>query len=120
MGWIIISESTAAGAPMLAALELDLIRVKGKNRPARIYALVGDEGVAANPAFTVLKTCHDALLRAYRARDWSEAQRLSQACRAVAPDLMHGYYQHYEERIAEYEAAPRPADWDGVFLALTK
>jgi adenylate cyclase len=117
---IVLGERTAAQAPGLATLELDLIRVKGKTQPVRIHALVGDESVAANPAFAALKAEHAALIAAYRRMDWRAARGHLEACRAQAPELMQPFYALYAERIAGFEADPPPADWDGVYVALTK
>ncbi len=117
---IVIGEQTAEGCPHLAFLELDLILVKGKTRPVRILTLVGDEAVAANPAFGALKTSHEAMLSAYRAQKWSSARAHLHACRAEAPELMMPFYALYEHRIREFEATPPPPDWDGVYTATVK
>ena len=39
---IVISESTYAQAPELAAIELDRVRVVGRNEPVRVFGLLGD------------------------------------------------------------------------------
>jgi len=117
---VVIGEKTAAEAPAFALLELDLIRVKGKTRPVHIYALAGDERMAENPAFTALAAMHDAMLAAYRARNWAEARRQLEAARAGAPELMQKFYALYEKRIATFEAEPPSVDWDGVYVALEK
>jgi len=117
---IVIGEKTAAEAPAFATIELDLIRVKGKTRPVHIYALIGDETAAIEPALSALTVQHDAMLGAYRARNWAEARARLRACRAQAPHSLQALYDLYGERIAAFEADPPPADWDGVFVALTK
>jgi adenylate cyclase len=117
---IVIGERTAAEAPGLAALELDLIRVKGKTRPVRVFGLLGDETAKETAAFAALKADHDALISAYRARRWAAARERIAACRLQAPETMRAFYALYEERIDAFESAPPPLDWDGVFVALTK
>jgi class 3 adenylate cyclase/CHASE2 domain-containing sensor protein len=117
---IVIGEKTAAEAPTFALLELDLIRVKGKIRPVHIYALVGDERMAENPAFTALAATHDAMLAAYRGRNWAEARRQIETARANAPELMQKFYVLYENRISAFETEPPSVDWDGVYVALEK
>ena len=117
---IVLGENTAGEVTGFALLELDLILVKGKTRPVRIFTLVGDEIAGANPAFTTLKISHDALLAAYRAQQWHHARELLHACRAEAPELMMPFYGLYEHRIREFEAAPPPSDWDGVYTAAAK
>jgi class 3 adenylate cyclase/CHASE2 domain-containing sensor protein len=117
---IVVGEQTAGDCGGFAYLELDLILVKGKTQPVRILALVGDEAVAANPAFSALRLSHDAMLAAYRAQQWAEARRHLHACRAEAPELTMPLYALYEHRIREFEAAPPPPDWDGVYTATVK
>ena len=117
---ILVGEMTAAQAPGLAFLELDLIRVKGKTSPVRILALLGDGSVAVSASFVALKADHAAMLAAYRGRHWDEALSLIAACRAQAPASFHGCYALYERRCLACRTDPPPADWDGVFVALTK
>jgi class 3 adenylate cyclase/CHASE2 domain-containing sensor protein len=117
---VVIGERTAAAVPVLAALELDLIRVKGKTKPVRVFHLLGDEKAEATSAFAALKVDHDALIAAYRGQRWAEARSRLEACRAQAPESMQAFYALYDERIAACLAEPPPADWDGVFVALTK
>jgi adenylate cyclase len=117
---IVIGEATAAEAPGLAMLEVDLIRVIGKNRPLHIFALLGDEAAAADPAFVTLKSTHAAMLAAYRGRRWAEAKTLLRSCCAAAPQALLALYTLYEKRVADFEVAPPPADWDGVYRAMSK
>ena len=117
---IVVGEKTAALAGGLAFLELDLLRVKGKAVPVHIHALLGDETVEATSAFAALKADHAAMLAAYRERRWAEALELIAACSTQAPETLQAFYALYEARIANFRADPPPADWDGVFVALTK
>lgn len=70
----IVGEETRNQAPELAMLELDLTRVKGKTDASRIYALLGDEVLAADPQFINLRAAHDAMLTAYRTQRWQAAR----------------------------------------------
>lgn len=116
---IVISESTRALAPEFAALELDLIAVKGKHEAVRIFALLGGSDYAASETFRELEDVHGGLLTAYRAQRWSVAQDLIVACRELAPGLGE-LYDVYHDRIRRYEAeAPEPG-WDGVYRATAK
>ena len=60
---IIISEETQRLAPDFAALELDLIAVKGKKEAVRVFALLGEPEVAASAAFGQLRRRHLAHAR---------------------------------------------------------
>src|SRR5882757_9616969 len=61
---IVIGEQTRLEVPDMAAIELDLIMVKGKTAPERMYALLGDAIVARTPAFLELQRQHLAFLEA--------------------------------------------------------
>jgi class 3 adenylate cyclase/CHASE2 domain-containing sensor protein len=117
---IIIGETTAAGAPTLTKIEIDLIRVKGRNRPLHIFALMGDETLASDPAFTALKVEHTAMLAAYREQKWPEAKAHLHACREDGPPELQALYALYQKRIADFEIVSPPHDWDGVYVAMTK
>ena len=118
---IVVGQNTAEKAPDFALLEADAIKVKGKTEAVHIYALVGDETVAATPEYIGLKKQHDAMLAAYRAQKWDLARMKLQACRGNLNGFNLGeLYSVYEERIAEFEAHPPPPDWDGVFVATSK
>jgi class 3 adenylate cyclase len=116
---IIISDETRRLAPDVAALELDLIAVKGKKEAVRIFALLGLEDEAASQRFTTLRARHLALLEAYRGQRWDEADALVVECRALREDL-DDLYDVYQARIAALRQNPPDPHWDGVFVATTK
>ncbi len=117
---IILGENTRAAAADFAAIEVDLIRVKGKTRPIRIYALLGDGTVGTGEAFQALAARHRDFLDTYRAGRWQAAGTLLVECRAVAEARLEALYALYAERLAAYAKTPPPADWDGVYVATTK
>jgi adenylate cyclase len=117
---IIIGEATAIQVRHFALLELDLIQVVGKTQPVRIFFLLGDETARNTEVFGSLEGAHDAMIAAYRNQQWVQALEHLECCRAQAPEILQGVYRLYEHRIADLRAAPPPADWDGVFAALTK
>ena len=116
---IIIGEATREAAPSWAALELDLIAVKGKEEAVRVYTLLGDAVVAQAPEFRALAASHEAMLAHYRAQDWAAARAALGRCRGCDA-RMEAFYDLYEERLAYFTENPPAADWDGVFVALTK
>lgn len=117
---LVIGEETAGAVPDFALLEIDQVRVKGKNRPVRIYTGLGDAEVAATNSYLALKPQHEAMLTAYRAQDWDAAEIALAAAREAAPEQLSALYDLYAARIATYRAAPPPEDWDGVFEARSK
>jgi adenylate cyclase len=77
-------------------LELDLILVVGKTKPVRIFFLLGDESVRATSAFAALESAHDAMIRAYRRKDWTTALSELESCRSQAPEIVQFVYQLYD------------------------
>jgi adenylate cyclase len=116
---IIIGEDTRALVPDFAALELDLVRVKGKQQAVRIYGLLGLPGTEESGDFQRLAAAHERFLIAYRARDWDEARTQLASCRADRQDFSR-LHALYEERIDHFTNNPPPLDWDGVFTARSK
>jgi adenylate cyclase len=103
---LLVGEETAAQATSLPFIEVDLVRVKGRTTPLRVYTLLPEEVVDA--------AAHDALLAAYRAARWSEAEALLASARRQAPASLAPLYSVYEQRIVRLKALNPPA-WDGVY-----
>lgn len=123
---VVVGENSAALADMYPLLELDLIKVKGKKQAVRIFTLVGAPELKEQSWFVELKRTHDAVLAAYRAQQWDEADRRMEAARAIVrahaglvTELL-AFYDIVAERIAEFRLAPPGADWDGVYVATSK
>lgn len=117
---ILISEATASHVPDFASLELDLIRVKGKNEPVRIFTLVGEGDMAAEASFRQWHERHGQMLAAYRAMAFDDALRLIDECRALSGGVLDGFYAMFAARITELKT-DRPAQgWDGVYVATSK
>jgi adenylate cyclase len=114
---IIASEATVQAARgALVARELDLVRVKGKRLPVRIYEILGmaDERERWAP----LLENSDAGLVAYREQRWDEAMLAFAAVLGNYPE--DGPAQLYMERCRDMVAAPPESDWDGVTIMETK
>ena len=119
---ILAGEDTVQLAPNHAFIEVDMIRVVGKQIPQRIFALVGGPDLAENAAFQRFVGQHRAALSSYRAMDWAEAARTLQAAENELPPGMDlsGLYQLYRERIRNYKQSAPPTGWDGVYIAEQK
>jgi adenylate cyclase len=117
---ILVGEETRAKAADFALLEIDLIRVKGKRAPARIFALLGGPEMAQSEAHRALEGAQTAFLAAYRAAQWDQAETALAAVRAAGGEKLAALCALYAERIAEFRRDPPPPDWDGVFTAETK
>ena len=112
----IVGEGTATAVRGLFALrELDLVRVKGKNRAVPVFELVGRAG-QVKPDVEARMAAFAEALALYRARRFAEALRGFEA-NAAAGDLPSLIFAG---RCREYMAAPPPPDWDGSYTMLTK
>ena len=117
---IVFGNETHQQVPQYASLELDLIQVKGRTEPERIFALLGRENMAESVDFITHKQNHDAFLAAYRAQGWDKAREFISTCRQSDKYGLDTLYNLYEARIAEFSNKPAIHDWDGVFVALDK
>jgi adenylate cyclase len=116
---IIMSESTLAEVPGWAAVEVDLIVVRGKEEAIRIYTLLGDDSAGRSESFAQLSLSHERLLAAYRESRWDDAQAALEMCRSIEPRLAH-LYDLYRARISRFRDVPPPPGWRGIYVAETK
>ena len=118
---IIMSERTVEQLKDIRVLELDVVRVKGRAQPTRIYTSLDLAGGAKADDLAALQT---EFLAAYRRQDWDSAQSVMERTlallRALGSTELDSYYALFASRIAAYRADPPPADWDGAFTALEK
>jgi adenylate cyclase len=116
---IVVGEPTVKRIAGLKTIELDMMRVKGRAEATRIYtaadALNIDERHLGG-----LSAVHGAMLAAYRAQKWDEAETAIGQCEAFGIAGLAALYHVYRGRIAEWRKAPPPADWDGTFTATSK
>jgi len=118
---IVVGESTAVAADGFALLELDLIAVKGKTEPERVFALLGGRELADQPGFQALAAANGELLARYRGRDWAGALQSVADCQAKDPGLgLEPLFTLHEMRIQALQASPPGPDWNGVTIAETK
>ncbi|HEU0157548.1 MAG TPA: adenylate/guanylate cyclase domain-containing protein, partial [Stellaceae bacterium] len=112
---LVIGEETAIRLDEPALVEVDLVAVKGKAQAGRVYTLPPEHIEAADFA-----SRHSALLGAYRRQDWAGALRLLDDGRLAAARHLAPVYDLYRRRIAHFQSAAPPADWNGVFTAEEK
>lgn len=117
---IILGENTRNQIADMALIELDLIQVKGKTVPIRIYALMGDEDIAALAEFKELLSSHEKFLQNYREQNWDFALSHIAQYRQEGGGQLDKLYALYEDRINEFKASPPGQDWAGVYVAVTK
>jgi adenylate cyclase len=112
--YLLISESTrnALGDDFVCR-ELDLIRVKGKEKPVKIFELVGKKGDV--PAETVAKIeAFEKALLAYRAKNFSAA---AEQFKGISDDKASRIFQ---TRCENFLNLPPAEKWDGVYTFTEK
>jgi adenylate cyclase len=118
----VVGEETVRRLPDMAFLEVDLVRLKGRSAPSRVFTLMSTIGLDPSQGAefkATLKNDHDRFLGAYRSGAWADAQSLLTGLEALNIKGLNALYQVYRERIAHLETADL-SDWDGVFTATTK
>ena len=118
---IAIGSSLNDALPGFATLELDRVRVVGRQMPESLYVLLGEEDLAADADFQQFSKTHAEMLEAYKNRDWSAALALHGENSPGAADYrLSKTYQIYAERIAAFQTNDPGEKWDGVFEATNK
>ena len=102
----------------IAVRELDLIRVKGKIQPVRVYEVVAKKRSALSNAQLLLCDEFDQGLIAYRKREWKDALAAFERVLLVVPG--DGPSETYINRCTYFSKSPPPAKWDGVFEMKSK
>jgi adenylate cyclase len=104
-----------------AAIELDVIKVKGKSEPEAVHGLFGAADVAKSQSFRDLSRSVRQMLTCYRRQDWIKALVALDACRAFESEYeLAPVFDLYASRIRAFSETPPPSDWDGVYISETK
>lgn len=111
---IIVGERTAQQAASFALLELTTVMPRGKERPERIFALLGDEEFAASTQFLELKQAHSRLLAAEP--NTSERETALAECRRLSHPAIAAYYQGHRSGSNTAPAAEIAKELDGQAL----
>lgn len=114
---VVVGELTKAATPEFVYRELDLVRVKGKDKPVAIFEPLGLSGEVEQTVLEEVKLFQQGL-RMYRKQDWDKAELQMLSLQKIAPGTK--LYEVYAERIEYYRNNPPGEDWDGVFVFKTK
>ncbi len=114
---IIVGENTRNAVTDFIYRELDLVRVKGKDKPVAIYEPIGLTSEVEKSKQDEVKLFHE-VRRLYRKQDWDQAELQLMNLQRLSPHT--ALYQIYIERIGYFRKNPPPPDWDGVYVFQTK
>ncbi len=114
---IIVGEGTQrAVGDRYALLEIDLISTPRHPEGRRVFALLGDPIMRANPKFRALQEAHALIFSAYRNQRWADARAAITECRKLN-GAISTLYDFYEARIVQYETNPPGEHWNGSWYA---
>jgi adenylate cyclase len=114
---IIVSETTKAEVDEFVFRELDLVRVKGKNKPVAIFEPIGHKNDVSKDIISELTRYKQALL-AFRKQNWDKAEMEFFNLSRSYPE--RALYLEYLNRITNYRNEPPGDEWDGVYTHTSK
>ena len=101
-----------------AAIELDVIRVKGKSEPEVVHGLFGASDVATSESFRDLCRSLRQMLTCYRGQDWTKALDALDACRAFETEYeLTALFDLYASRIRKFHRGSSAEPIGTVFTA---
>ena len=98
--------------------EVDLIQVKGKSEPVKIYTSF-DNFSLVDDALMEFKNDHKNFLQSYRNQQWEKALALLQRWEDKV-DEFDLYYAIFKDRIKDLEVNLVDPNWNGAYVATTK
>jgi adenylate cyclase len=114
---IIVSEFTKEKVPDFVYRELDMVRVKGKDKPVVIYEPICEPSLLDSVTKVNLAR-YDEALALYRHQSWDQAEAAFMHLQQLEPERY--LYEMYLKRIAHFRQSPLEGGWDGVFNFETK
>ena len=117
---LMVTDAVRAEADDLAYVEVDRVRVVGRNEPVQLFALLGDAQLAQTADFQAMTQAHAQVLALYRAGDFDAALDALRALRmrtnAASLSALHALYVQRLEQLIKHP----PMQWDGIFTATSK
>ncbi|MCP5367138.1 MAG: response regulator [Hyphomicrobiales bacterium] len=111
---VLLSEQTVRSLTRPAAVrEIDLIAVRGQDRPVAVFQALGHHTAETFPNMDTVVAAYDAGLALYRRRDWRAAMDRFQAALDACPDDRPS--RIHLDRCRLNMETPPPDDWDGVW-----
>jgi adenylate cyclase len=116
---IMISEDTyKLVKDEIVSRPLDLIRVKGRQKPVRVLEVISSRGQKISDGLRSMLPIFVSGIRYYHLRDWNRAEECFQYCLEKFPT--DGPSKEYLRRVKEFMEDPPPEDWDGVYTMHSK
>ncbi len=117
---VIVSEFVKEQTPDMIYRELDIVRVKGKDKPVIIYEPLDIAEQVTTETFEELNLYHEAI-KCYRQQDWDLAEKqFKNLAKMAVDDTKSSLYAMYLARIKQFRQSSPSKNWDGVFTYETK
>ena len=114
---IIISDNTFKSVKHKFEIrKLDIVRVKGKNKPIPIYELISEKNRIDLKQSDFLNNFENGL-NLYLKREWKAAIKLFEKAHSYKEDKSSSIFI---KRCKDFIKNPPPKDWDGVWDIITK
>ena len=112
---VLVGESTRdAAGKAFGWVEVDRVRVKGKDRAVTLFTPV-PAATAAVPSFADEMRIWQLALTSWRKQDWPQALAALEALRMrFDTSAFCDLYLQLGERVAHFQRQPPPAGWDGT------
>ncbi len=120
---ILTGNRTASAATKFASLELDLVAVKGRQQPERVWTVAGDAALKDSPEFIEVRDTLGAARSHYLRKEWDAALRMFEKLYNQNPIGRFNpqpLCNCFGERIIELRRRNLGEDWAGVFRATEK
>ena len=114
---LISSDTYKVAKHKIEAREIDLITVKGKTRPVRVYELLCAKNKLSSSQKSLIKEFEKGL-QSYRQQKWDEATRHFKS--ALLINSKDSPSKTYIERCKHLKNQKLPKNWNGVFVMTTK
>jgi adenylate cyclase len=98
--------------------ELDLIRVKGKDKPIKVFQLIKSKKEKVNEDFLKMLDVYNKGIQHYKIQEWSEAIDCFEACLNYVPEDPPSV--EYRSRCIEFKFNSPGPDWDGITVMKEK
>ncbi len=98
--------------------ELDLIRVKGKEKPIKVFELLPSKKEKMSDDFIKMLATYSTGLGHYKNQEWAEAVDCFETCLKLFPEDAPS--TEYRSRCIEYKFNSPGPDWDGVTVMTEK
>jgi adenylate cyclase len=98
--------------------ELDLIRVKGKEQPIKVFELIASKRDKLDEKFEKMLIAYNKGLEHYKKQEWDDAINSFESCVNLRPNDTPS--SEYRSRCIEYKFNSPGPDWDGVTVMTEK